>query len=968
MSNNSGKSLAEYSKFMAKYAVFGKDAPHTHTIVGRPGGKYNIPQDKYDEFLEVYTKGYKPGGYHLVEKPADMGPLLIDLDFRQDVEHRQYTKDDIKHVVKYSTDIIRKYYKITTKGEIRAFVCEKRVPSKHNDGGYKDGFHIVYPGVPISTNMRFLLLIEIRNLLYADGAFSHIEYKNDFVKEVFDLSVVKSNGWMIYGSNKQGGKPYEVTCIYDNKMNEIDKKKFSFADLVKILSNRKFESCEEHPLNEKINISDLNKKLARVQQEVRTKKEILPKAKLGKVKMPVDNGCDADADNDADDDNNDGSVSEEEEVMAPKPKSKSKTDKFRDIKTRKFNDVELAVKLSELLSDKRATSFQEWTQVGWALYNTSSKLMKAWKTFSKRTTKNNYDEAYCERFWNDPKKKENQLTIGSLHVWAKADSPEKYGALMRDNISEMLLDAETGTEYDIAKVMFELYGHRFRCSDIDRNMWYEFQGSLWVNIQGGYTLHNLISEELIKEYMYLQMSILSDMINKKGTEYDGASKRNENIQKIITKLKRPAFKDGIVIECKRKFYDKKFEERLDSNIYLIGFNNGVYDLETAHFRKGLPDDFVSFTVGYDYPDNYTVDHPDVKWVEQFLSLVQTDKDMNEYLKILLASYIDGSTANENFVIWTGKGANGKSKTMEFFTKAFGDYCSTLPVTLLTGNRPPAGGATPELAQMRGKRFVYFEEPEKTDNIKVGYMKELSGGSEITARQLYGLSFKYKPQFKMLLACNRLPVIDATDGGTWRRLRVSPFSSHFVKVDNPEAKNGKFTHKGVPLKKNQFPRDDRLSENMNYYRKAFAWLIINVYYPLYKKKGLVEPPLVLEYTNKYQKDNDLMRDFLTSVYEITKDEDDYVQIVDVYGMYKSWIKENGNGSKIGLKGDITKYIEEADWGLKITSRNIYGIKEKDLAEEEHIPANKSKEKEKEKPKTSGGNGKKLDEILVDPLDR
>jgi P4 family phage/plasmid primase-like protien len=893
MSNVQEKHLSNYRKFMSKYTVqFGPDIPFTHSIVGKPGGKYNIPADKYDDFLDIYIKAYQEGGFHLVERPTEIGPLLIDLDFRQETDDRQYTCADILCIVKYASGLIRKYYKITQSSQVYAFVFEKNKPSKHASRGYKDGFHIVYPNIPMSTNMRYLILSETRDKIIEEGAMSHINYTNDFAKEVFDSTIVKSNGWMIYGANKQNSLPYRLSYIFNHKLDEIDSNNYSFEHLVKLLANRKFETHDEHLLNNKINSVDLKKKIDVMLIKMKTKRDTTKHIK-----------------------NNDNDEIEDIDDHDTYIANNNNNKKTSTSKLRKYDDIQLATKLVELLSDERATNYTDWTHVGWALYNTSSKLLKTWHNFSKRTKGNNYDESVCTKFWKDPKKSNNKLTIGSLHVWAKTDNPEKYATLMRDNIHEMLLDAETGTEYDIAKIMYELYGHKFVCSDIQRNTWYEFQDNLWVKIQEGYTLYNLISEELSTEFIYLQQSIVGEMLNKKGGERDGAYKRNENIQKLLLKLKRPTFKDGIVVECRRKFVNELFEEKLDSNTKLIGFNDGIYDLENNCFRKGFPEDYVSFTVGYNYPREYNINHPDVQWVESYLSRVQVDHDMNEYLKTLLASYIDGSTANENFLIWTGKGANGKSKTIEFFTKAFGDYCSTLPVTLLTGNRPPSGAATPEMAEMRGKRFVAFEEPEKSDNVKVGYMKELTGGTSITVRKLYGNPFTYKPQFKLLLACNKLPAIDATDGGTWRRLRVSPFNSHFVKVDNPNAKDNKFTYKGKPLGKGQFPRDYQLSENMDIYKKAFSWLIINIYYPLYKQKGLVEPPLVMEYTNKYQKDNDIMLDFINN-----------------YGAWKDWIRINGTHVKVGSANDIVRYFEDMDSEFKIKNKKIYGISFKSLEDE------------------------------------
>ena len=36
-------------------------------------------------------------------------------------------------------------------------------------------------------------------------------------------------------------------------------------------------------------------------------------------------------------------------------------------------------------------------------------------------------------------------------------------------------------------------------------------------------------------------------------------------------------------------------------MYLLGFNNGVYDTRTKTFKDGTPDDYITKSVGYDFP-------------------------------------------------------------------------------------------------------------------------------------------------------------------------------------------------------------------------------------------------------------------------------------------------------------------------------------------------------------------------------
>ena len=165
-------------------------------------------------------------------------------------------------------------------------------------------------------------------------------------------------------------------------------------------------------------------------------------------------------------------------------------------------------------------------------------------------------------------------------------------------------------------------------------------------------------------------------------------------------------------EAQELFNDSKdeFYKKLDSTTKLIGFTNGVYDLEESEFRKGRPEDFISFTTGIRYLD-YDKTDPKFMYVVTFLNKVidsmfpddcpvcKAKKEkcgLKNYILLLLSTFLDGSTKDEQFHIWIGSGANGKSLLVELFQDALGDYAGVLDNTVITTKRTKSGNATPEL--------------------------------------------------------------------------------------------------------------------------------------------------------------------------------------------------------------------------------------------------------------------------------
>lgn len=251
--------------------------------------------------------------------------------------------------------------------------------------------------------------------------------------------------------------------------------------------------------------------------------------------------------------------------------------------------------------------------------------------------------------------------------------------------------------------------------------------------------------------------------------------------------------------------------------------------------------------------------------------------------------------------------------------AFGDYCGILPITVLTKKQAGSSNATPEMAMMRGKRFVVFQEPENDDKIYVGRMKELSGSDWVYARPLFRDPIRFKPQFKLVLTCNKLPHIDSTDGGTWRRLRVTPWESEFVDLD----KNGLFY--GQKLKENQFPKDYDIYDKLQQWKGVFMWLLVTKYYEQYKKQDckLYEPEKVLAFTNKYKRDSDIYMEYLDENLIKTGNKKDYENVDVIYNAFKFWYKESYANSKCPSKKELRDYMESHEYECK--KGHIVGVR-------------------------------------------
>ena len=176
------------------------------------------------------------------------------------------------------------------------------------------------------------------------------------------------------------------------------------------------------------------------------------------------------------------------------------------------------------------------------------------------------------------------------------------------------------------------------------------------------------------------------------------------------------------------------------------------------------------------------------------------------------------------------------------------------------------------------------------------VKELTGGDKVQCRSLFKEPIRFKPMFTMVLTCNHMPSVPPEDGGSWRRIRRVEFTSKFM--DKPNPNNPR-----------EFQIDRELSQKFELWRETFMAMLLR-YYKRYRAYGLKTPDIVMEYTNEYQRKNDVFADFCDNY--LKKDPEGTVMVTQLFQLFREYCNAD----------NIRKNIKKADFQESLEKR--YGV--------------------------------------------
>lgn len=260
-------------------------------------------------------------------------------------------------------------------------------------------------------------------------------------------------------------------------------------------------------------------------------------------------------------------------------------------------------------------------------------------------------------------------------------------------------------------------------------------------------------------------SIYDEIKNANGKKNDvfGHAKRSEGRERVRAMVELSKSQDGISI----------LSERLDNHPMLITVNNGVVDLSTGKLTPARSDYYLTRLTPVDYDSGAKCP----TW-EKFLDrIMDGDQDMVKFLQRAVGYSLTGLCSDRCFFLLWGGGKNGKSTFLETLQALLGDYALRTPTaTLMVQRNAPAGAtASPDLARLKGARFVSASESESGQMLSEAKIKDMTGQDTISARHLYGDLFDFRPEFKLWMCTNHKPIIRGSDDAIWDRVKLVPFT-------------------------------------------------------------------------------------------------------------------------------------------------------------------------------------------------
>ncbi len=385
----------------------------------------------------------------------------------------------------------------------------------------------------------------------------------------------------------------------------------------------------------------------------------------------------------------------------------------------------------------------------------------------------------------------------------------------------------------------------------ERKKWFVYDGRVWASDTGNLKVMKLC-KNLANQLMYYALATKDESLRKAYIKSAGKWQERR--------------KREIILRDAQDVYPLSMSE-FDKEIYLLNCLNGTLNLKDGSFYTHKAKDYITKTAGVNYDPKAKCP----RWIAFIDEVMCGDKDKADFFQKSLGYALTGDTRYESmFILFGATTRNGKGTSMETFLNICGDYGRTSrPETIGMKMNSSSSAPSEDVARLAGARFVNISEPDKKLVLSAALLKSLTGNDTINARFLHENSFDFRPQFKIFINTNHLPMVTDLTLLTSGRVKIIPFERHFEEWE--QDKN---------LKK-LFSNEENLSGILNWVIEGYRKLQSN---------GFDVPDSVKQATYDYHKENDKIGLFVEE--KLIKDANAEERTSTLYFAYQNWCRDNG----------------------------------------------------------------------------
>ena len=433
----------------------------------------------------------------------------------------------------------------------------------------------------------------------------------------------------------------------------------------------------------------------------------------------------------------------------------------------KWLDLLTNVIRNEKVGGVKVITHAQWFQIC-GILKTNEYPKEVWLDYSRQISQTNT----ASKTWNAVNVVATPMSIYGLINIAKKVNLEGYNAWANKHNQFIPLETLERGENDVAQFM------KPRLAPImvfSQNKWFIFEEptGLWRQIKNPAAIAISHTQRLIDEsrgILLIRKSKETDEAAlKKLTDIDGAY----HFQ--YTRLTTAAYSSQLIKLLGYHLYDGNFLARLDNSQYRICYKNGVLDLRTLQFQRGIQaHDYMSKPIPFDWEPAAQADQDAVE--RELLKICNNNrKHLDYYLSFLGYAMTGDSDKMQKFWVLRGqKACNGKSVVFDALTKMAPNYVMKLESNILEREY---GSRHKEQATWRGARLAWVNELSKKKQDET-ILKEIADGISMRYKVMYGEMDTMPITFKLAIVTNNTVQFD-DDEGVKRRITYMQMDSEFV---------------------------------------------------------------------------------------------------------------------------------------------------------------------------------------------